>query len=59
VRFGAQVVQMLGAAEHWSERIQATRERSAQTFGVPMPKAWAAVGRMGAEAASFILRRTA
>jgi len=43
---------MLGAAEHWSERIKATRERSAQAATTQM-------GRMGAEAASFILRRTA
>jgi len=48
-RFGDQVVQMLGAAEHRSERISSMRERGADTFRVPMPKAWEAVGRMGAE----------
>jgi len=41
-RFGAQVVQMLGAAEHRSERILSMRERGAQVATTQM-------GRMGAE----------
>ncbi len=40
--FGAQVVQMGGAAEHRSERISLMRERGAQ-------KATMQMGRMGAE----------
>jgi hypothetical protein len=41
-RFGAQVVQMLGAAEHRSERISSMRERGAEAATTQM-------GRMGAE----------
>ncbi len=41
-RFGGQVVQMLGAAEHRSERISSMRERGAEAATTQM-------GRMGAE----------
>jgi len=40
--FGVQVVQMLGAAEHRSERIPSMRERGAEAATTQM-------GRMGAE----------
>src|SRR6266851_8489749 len=53
-RFGVQVGQMLGADEHRSARIAQMRKRGPQSFGVPMPKAWEAVARMGAEDAPSI-----
>lgn len=53
-RFGVQVGQMLGADEHRSARIAQMRKRGAHTTGAPMPQAWEAVARMGAEDAPSI-----